>query len=179
MDQACAGPRLGSDRGARNSWGAALLRACAELRPTERCLRCARDARGVCERGWFALTFSLNIHTGVMDPVKRTMPAWRWRRGAIRGPRSALHRALGWYIDGGPETIGISAAVVLRGRLTSLSLWCAAWRVGVCWWDWEWCDCEFLLRYKSRSLARDTHGDTPYFVLTTTNAYRKSPISTS
>lgn len=94
-------------------------------------------------------------------------------------PRSALHRALGWYIDGGPETIGISAAVVLRGRLTSLSLWCAAWRVGVCWWDWEWCDCEFLLRYKSRSLARDTHGDTPYFVLTTTNAYRKSPISTS
>ena len=88
MDQACAGPGLGSDRGARSSWGTALLRACAELRPTERCLRCARDARGVCERGWFALTFSLNIHTGVMDPVKRTMPAWRWRRGAIRGAPS-------------------------------------------------------------------------------------------
>ena len=38
-----AGPGLGPDRGARSSWGTALLRACAELRPTKRLLRCARE----------------------------------------------------------------------------------------------------------------------------------------
>ena len=112
----------------------------------------------VCERGWFDIDFLAKYPHRSHGPGKAYDA--RVAVAARSHPRSALHRALGWYIDGGPETIGISAAVVLRGRLTSLSLWCAAWRVGVCWWDWEWCDCEFLLRYKSRSLARDTHGDT-------------------
>ena len=139
---------------------------------------CARRARGVRE-GVVCIDFLAKYPHRSHGPGKAYDA--RVAVAARSHPRSALHRALGWYIDGGPETIGISAAVVLRGRLTSLSLWCAAWRVGVCWWDREWCDCEFLSFFYDTSLvpSRETPMETPYFVLTTTNAYRKNPISTS
>ena len=86
---------------------------------------CARRARGVRE-GVVCIDFLAKYPHRSHGPGKAYDA--RVAVAARSHPRSALHRALGWYIDGGgPETIGISAAVE-RTSDVSVSVVCGVAR---------------------------------------------------